>query len=100
MLQNLHNKYQDKLNIITFYTESKKEHFELFVNYKNNDWDFLWSPKGNKSYPYIRYRINSTPTYYLFDTEGKLIKKIKGFQKGYFDDTQNRIEKLLGFNDN
>lgn len=34
MLQNLHNKYQDKLNIITFYTEGKKENFELFVNYK------------------------------------------------------------------
>lgn len=95
MLQDLHNKYKDELNIVTFYTESKKEHFEYFVNLENNNWNFLWSQKGNNSYPYIRYRINSTPTYYLFDVDGKLIKKIIGFQKEYFDDTKNEIETLF-----
>lgn len=71
------------------------DHFNYLSSYEGNDWNFLWNNDGKDAFPYIRYRINSTPTYYLFDEKGNLVEKIKGFKKGYSDDTQSKIEELL-----
>jgi thiol-disulfide isomerase/thioredoxin len=96
MLQDLNEKYKEDLNIVTFYTESKQEHFDYISNLEKNTWQFLWTKEGEEGFPYKRYRINSTPTYYLFSLEGKLIEKWSGFQQGYYDATQSKIEKLIG----
>lgn len=95
MLQELHKKYNRKLSIVTYYTEANQDHFNYLSSYEGNDWNFLWNNDGKDAFPYIRYRINSTPTYYLFDEKGNLVEKIKGFKNGYFDDTQSKIESLI-----
>lgn len=95
MLQELHKKYQKELSIVSYYTEANPDHFNYLSSYEGNDWNFLWNKEGKDAFPYIRYRINSTPTYYLFDEKGNLVEKIKGFKKGYFDDTQSKIEHLI-----
>lgn len=95
MLQNLYEKYSANLNIVTFYTENKIEHFNYFSNPETNPWHFMWAKQGEESFPYQRYRINSTPTYYLFAPNGKLIEKWSGFQQGYYDATQTKVEKLI-----
>lgn len=95
MLQNLYEKYSANLNIVTFYTENKIEHFNYFSNPETNPWHFMWAKQGEESFPYQRYRINSTPTYYLFAPHGKLIEKWSGFQQGYYDATQTKVEKLI-----
>lgn len=95
MLQSLNKDYSKNLNIVTFYTEAKKEHFNYFSNLETNPWDFMWTQKGTEGFPYIRYRIISTPMYYLFAPNGKLIDKWSGFQKGYYDATQTKIEKYI-----
>lgn len=96
MLQYLNKEYSDQLNIITFYVNEKKDHFDYFSNPETSPWEFLWTEQGNEGFPYVRYRINGTPTYYLFTPKGKLIEKWSGFQQGYYDDTQTKIEKLIG----
>ncbi|REE08375.1 thioredoxin-like protein [Winogradskyella pacifica] len=96
MLQNLNEKYSESLNIVTFYTENKIEHFNYFSNPETSPWDFMWTEEGTEGFPYFRYRVNSTPTYYLFSPNGKLIEKWSGFQQGYYDDTQSKIENLIG----
>lgn len=96
MLQHLNKEYTDKLNVVTFYVDEKKEHFEYFSNPEINSWEFLWTEKGREGFPSVRYRINATPTYYLFAPNGKLIEKWSGFHQGYYDATQTKIEKLIG----
>lgn len=95
MLQNLNVKYDKSLTIVTFYTEDKKEHFDYFSNPEKSPWHFLWSKQGEESFAYQRYRISSTPTYYLFSPDGKLIEKWSGFHQGYYDATQTKIETLM-----
>lgn len=96
MLQHLNKEYAEKLSLVTFYVEDKKEHFDYFSNPETGPWDFLWTEQGNQGFPYQRYRINSTPSYYLFAPDGKLIEKWSGFFQGYYDATQRKIEKLIG----
>lgn len=96
MLQHLNKEYADKLNVVTFYVDDKKDHFEYFSNPETNHWEFLWTEKGREGFPSVRYRINATPAYYLFAPNGKLIEKWTGFHQGYYDATQPKIEKLIG----
>ena len=96
MLQNLNKVYGQNIDIVTFYVEGKKDHFDYFSNPEKSPWGFLWTQQGREGFPYVRYRVNSTPTYYLFSPEGKLIEKWSGFQQGYYDATENKIEKLVG----
>lgn len=98
MLQNLNEQYNENLNVVTFYTEDKKEHFDYFSNPEKNPWHFLWTNQGEEGFPYQRYRITSTPTYYLFSPDGELIEKWSGFQQDYYDDTQAKIVRLIGLN--
>lgn len=96
MLKYFNKEHSANLNIVTFYTENKKEHFDYLAKLETPNWSFLWTEKGNNGFPYTRYRINSTPTYYLFSPDGKLIETWSGFQQGYSDATQPKIEKLIG----
>lgn len=96
MLKALNKEHANLLNIVTYYTENKKEHFEIFSKLEMMNWNFMWTENGKNAFAYIRYRINSTPTYYLFSPEGKLIEKWSGFQKDYSGATQTKIEHLIG----
>lgn len=96
MLQHLNKEYSDNLNVVTFYIGNNKDHFDYFSNPETSPWEFLWTEQAEQGFPYVRYRINGTPTYYLFAPDGKLIEKWSGFHQGYYDATQPKIEKLIG----
>lgn len=96
MLKKLNKKHDERLNIVTFYTENRKDHFDYLAKLESSNWKFLWTEKGKDGFPYTRYRINSTPTYYLFSPDGKLIERWSGFQEDYTDATQIKIEHLMG----
>ena len=98
MLQELNKSLKDKINIVTYYTENNKEHFDYLTSLENNNWDFLWTENGTNGIPYQRYRVNSTPTYFLFTPKGKLIERWSGYKKGNYDDTLIKIKELMKTN--
>lgn len=92
MLQQLQKEHRDKVTLITYYTESNKDHFDFFSNPENYPWKHLWNTDGGYNETILKYRVGGTPTYFLFDKKGKLIESWMGFQ----EDTFAKILKLIG----
>ncbi|MBA6154851.1 redoxin domain-containing protein [Gelidibacter maritimus] len=72
---------KDSLKVITFNVDKDKNDW-LKTNKSNNiSWESLWDENGRYSETFVKYRVAGTPTYYLFDNKGKIVKKWTGFDK-------------------
>ena len=75
-LTDLKKKLGDKIKIINFYIDEEPSESDTLLNQKTTDWEIIWDPERKLSNDYMKYKIQSTPTFYLFDNQGYLIKKI------------------------
>lgn len=91
MLQQLQQQHTDKVTLITYYTENSKDHFEFFANPENHAWKHVWNTDGDYNEAMLKYRIGTTPTYFLFDKNGKLVETWTGFN----EETYAKILKLI-----
>ncbi|WP_394750992.1 DUF4369 domain-containing protein [Spongiimicrobium salis] len=81
----------DILKVVTFNVDKDKEDW-LKTNEKNNTgWSSLWDKDGRHSETYTKYNVQGTPTYYLFNKEGKVVNKWTGFD----NTTIQSIEEAL-----
>lgn len=71
----------DSLKVVTFYVDKSKEDWKKTNEQNNLTWESLWDKDGRYSETYTKYRIQGTPTYYLFDKQGKIVTKLTGFDK-------------------
>lgn len=94
-IKELDQEMTNQLNTVTFYTQNNPEHFNYLTTMQSESWQMLWTEKGNEGFPYLRYRINATPTYLLFNPQGKLIERWSGYKKGNSDDTTVKIKNLM-----
>ncbi len=72
---------KDILKVITFYVDKSKEDWKRTNEQNNVTWESLWDKDGRYSETYVKYRIHGTPTYYLFDSKGKIVTKLTGFER-------------------
>ncbi len=89
----LSKKYNSKLKIVNYYVDSDINGFESFLKSDYENWNFLRNIDGRYSSVYALYNITSTPTLFLFDKKGILIKKFKGFDTK----TNLEIEKTISY---
>lgn len=74
-IQQLSDIYKDNLQIVSFLVDPIDEGFKSYVVQGINNWDFLYDPEGQFGETYLSYKISGTPTYFLFDPKGILIKQ-------------------------
>ena len=72
---------KDSLKVITFYVDKNKEDWKRTNEQNNVAWESLWDKDGRYSETYTKYRIQGTPTYYLFDSDGRIVTKLTGFER-------------------
>ena len=79
------------LEVVTFNVDSNKE--DWLKNYKNTKktWPSLYDEKGRLGEVFTKYCVYATPTYYLFDKDGKLVKKWNGYTENF----RNQVHELL-----
>ena len=87
-LKEINNKYSDKVKIVSFNVDPKKEVWEKGLKRDKVDWVSLWDGKGNFSKTYIKYGIQGVPTFFLINPEGIVIKKERGYG-------ENLLTKML-----
>lgn len=92
MLQELHKEFPEQLEIISYYTENNKEHFEFFSNPDNYPWTFLWNNDGNFNETILKYRVGGTPTFFIFQPDGKILDTWTGLDENTKDRIKKRIE--------
>jgi thioredoxin-related protein len=91
-IKKLANEKSDNLKVVTFNVDKNKEDW-LKTNKANKiNWPSLWDKDGRFSETFTKYRVLGTPTYYLFDSKGKVVTKWTGFEK---NTTVANIEKRI-----
>jgi thiol-disulfide isomerase/thioredoxin len=91
-IKELANNNSDSLKVITFFVDDNKEDWQRTNKINKIPWESLWDKDGRYSRTYIQYRIQGTPTYFLFDSDGKIITKWTGFNKETVANIKQRIE--------
>ncbi|WP_407401649.1 thioredoxin-like domain-containing protein [Chryseobacterium sp.] len=90
-LENSKKSLNEKLEIITFYVDKNKVGFDGLLKKHSKDWVMLWDKKGRLSETYAKYKIYGTPTFFLFDPSGNLIKIFDG----YSEDMSEKLNDIL-----
>jgi len=82
-IKKLASENKNNLRVITFNVDSNKE--DWLKSYEKNkiSWPSLHDDSGKLSEVYTKYRVYVTPTYLLFDKNGKLIRKWNGYNDNF-----------------
>lgn len=84
--------YSDSLVIVSFSGDVKKDVWLNSLERDSVSWMSLWDGKGRYSEPYIKYGVQGVPSFFLIDTEGKIIKKWSGYCKGSLEKKLKRFK--------
>lgn len=90
-LEKLSNRNKERINVLTYYIDSDAEGFENYIVKGVNNWGFIRNEDGRMNEALAQYVVGGTPTYFLFNPDGVLIKKWSGYGEG----TLEMIEGLM-----
>lgn len=90
-IKKLSNQKSETLEVVTVNVDKNKE--DWLKKYKSNGitWSSLYDKNGRYSDVYTKYQVFATPTYYLFDKNGKLVEKWDGYNDDLIDEISKRI---------
>ncbi len=91
VLEKIQDRNKDKIDVITFYVDKNIKGFAGLEKKHSKDWNILWDKEGRFSETFAKYKVFGTPTFYLFEPNGNLIKIFDG----YSEDMAEEIEKLM-----
>ena len=90
-IKKLAKENKDSLRIVTFNIDGDKN--DWLDDYKSDQitWTSLNKGKGRLGEVFTKYRVYATPTYFLFDKNGNLVKKWNGYKEEF----PNQVNELL-----
>ncbi len=91
-IKKLENTEKDKLQVVTYNVDKNKEDWLKTTKSNSITWTSLWNEHGRYSDAYTIYRVSGTPTYYLFDEQGKVLKKWTGYNENLIAEIKNSIK--------
>lgn len=90
-IKKLANKKSTSLTIVTLNVENDKEDWIKTTKENHVNWSSLWNKKGRNSDAFTKYRVAGTPTYVLFDQEGKMLKKWTGYNEHLIQEIEEQL---------
>lgn len=90
-LENLSHANLEKLNVLTYYIDPDVDGFQNYIVDGVSNWNIVRNEEGRLDQALSQYVVMGTPTYFLFNPEGVLIKKWSGYGEG----TVEFIEGLM-----
>lgn len=90
-LEKIKKKFNENLDIVTFYVDKSQKGFDDLTQRHNKDWNILWDKEGRLSDTNAKYKVFGTPTFYLFDPNRNLVQMFDG----YSEDLSEQIEKAI-----
>ncbi len=94
-IKELENTYKADLQVVSInINEDRTKWLNDYRAHRLNRTSFLLDG-GTKSDPYLKYNIDGTPTYFLINSEGIIIKKWTGFDEGMLQSIVNKIKNTL-----
>jgi len=96
-LKEIAKDYSDSLTIISFCADKSKSIWKEGLERDKPVWTSLWDGKGAYGQTVLKYNVQGYPTFFLLDTEGKIISKWSGYGKGNLIEN---ISKKVSKNEN
>ncbi|WP_149304887.1 TlpA disulfide reductase family protein [Pareuzebyella sediminis] len=90
-IKKLEESERNRLDVITFSVDRNKEDWLEDYRSKEKDWTSLWSAEGRYGDAFTTYGVHGTPTYFLFNKDGTLLNK----WRGYDETTMDQIRSLI-----
>ena len=91
-IKKLEESERDRLEVITFSVDRNKEDWLEDYRSKGKNWTSLWSAEGRYGDAFTKYGIYGTPTYFLFNEEGTLLNKWRGYDETTIDQIRSLIK--------
>lgn len=91
-IKELEKAENEKLQVVTYNVDKSKKDWLKTTKSNGITWKTLWNENGRYSDAYTKYRIAGTPTYYLFNKQGKVLKKWTGYDDSLIADIRNSIK--------
>lgn len=92
-LEHLSKKYQNELQIISFYVETDPKIVQIGLDRDRPTWPAIWDGKGHDGEIKLKYGVSSYPTFVLIAPDGKIVMHSSGFAKD--DDGKGSLEKEI-----
>lgn len=91
-IKNLAKSKEKKLEIVTYSIDKNKE--DWLKDYKTIgiDWTSLWNKSGRYGEAFVKYGINGTPAYFLFNEDGTLVEKWSGLNENTMGEINSFVE--------
>ncbi|MEM6633310.1 MAG: TlpA disulfide reductase family protein [Bacteroidota bacterium] len=86
-MRDLHESANSELRIVSFGMETREKAWKeglsrMERNKGEMPWVHLWDGEGDNGLVRAQYKINGTPSYFLFDSKGKLLDSWFGYVEG------------------
>ena len=80
LLEQLQQDKDNRFHLILFYVDDEQDAHADFAQKSSYPWISVWDPTRAFT-DYMRYPLQATPTFYLFDATGKFMSKREGYQQ-------------------
>ncbi len=95
-LEPLYQKYSNQgLGIVAVESQRDRDRATKFVADNNLTYPFLENGEGEDEFVYDTFAVNSFPTTYLIDADGKILYVHVGFDEGDEEKLAKEIERIL-----
>ncbi len=91
-MEMLYDKYQDKIELITFIDDTRYFLWERYLKEDNTDWTKLWDGKGEIGETCVSYGVKGSPYYFIISQNGIIIDKWTGYEKGIIEE---HVKKMI-----
>lgn len=84
---------KDQLTYVTYYVDNNEDIMEMYYELKNKRGMMLWNKAGRLDIAYAKYKNFGTPSYILFDAQGKVIQVEAGYVEDFEQEVKARLKK-------
>ena len=88
-LKKINEKYKNQVQVVTFCADKTEKTWKKGYKEFNITWVSLWNGEGIVGRTPQLYGTDGTPTFILINPEGKIIKKVFGYEEGYLETLLN-----------
>ena len=85
----------ENVSVVTMWVNCSEKDWKKYYKSNKINWEILWDKKGKFSNAYTKYDIYGTPTYFLINRNGIIVKIWKGYDENIEKEVENIIKNAV-----
>jgi len=85
----------ENVSVVTMWVNCGEKDWKEYYKSNNINWEMLWDKKGKFGNAYTKYDIYGTPTYFLINRNGIIVRIWKGYDENIEKEVENIIKNAV-----